>query len=377
MRRRNFLPFLLILFAGIVLTEAFSEEKRYYRSNEFGMKLEPIGWYRSDDYRFVLIESKKIENGAAKIEIKLLDDGKEVKEWVRTLDKSGTVKREKYLEKGIIVRETLFLSDGRISEERDYVDGKPDIRILFTYYGRRLRKKMYYDSKGNHLYDDIFSLNDNGSLRYVVRKDEREVKASSMYVQSTDGITDDVQYYQGTKVVSHYDRTGRLLRKDRFKGGKIVESNTYVYNAETGRISSEKILHYDEGTTEEKEFNKDGQLISRVVLQKEIEIIRESITWENGLMAGKVVHSKENGIEEYKYFYDSKGKLERENYYHRGKLEKSTRYTGENERVESLYRKGEIFMKVYYRGEERVKEEVISGGKVIRERILKRGEEKR
>jgi hypothetical protein len=64
------------------------------------------------------------------------------------------------------------------------------------------------------------------------------------------------------------------------------------------------------------------------------------------------------------------GTLEREEHFARGVRVKTVIHTGPGERVEELYADGELFLRVHYRGDVRVREEVILDGVVVRERTF-------
>ena len=69
--------------------------------------------------------------------------------------------------------------------------------------------------------------------------------------------------------------------------------------------------------------------------------------------------------------YSPENTLRREEYRIRGALERITTYStdgGESSRIEELYREGQVFMRIYFEAEEKVKEEFLRGGEVVRER---------
>jgi len=74
------------------------------------------------------------------------------------------------------------------------------------------------------------------------------------------------------------------------------------------------------------------------------------------------------GLETWKYTLGKEGNIAREEYYRRGSLEKVTLYGEGKLRTEELYKEGELFLKAYFDGDTRLREEVYSGGKVTEER---------
>ena len=77
------------------------------------------------------------------------------------------------------------------------------------------------------------------------------------------------------------------------------------------------------------------------------------------------------GIENLLFEYAPEDDLIREEYRIRGSLERITHYYPEGQdysRIEELYRKEEVFMKIYFRAGEKVKEEFLKDGQVMRVR---------
>ena len=74
------------------------------------------------------------------------------------------------------------------------------------------------------------------------------------------------------------------------------------------------------------------------------------------------------GMELWKYSLDGKGKVTREEYFLLGSLQKVTVHGEGKLRTEEIYKDEELYLKVYFDGDTRIKEEVYSGGKLLRER---------
>jgi hypothetical protein len=75
-----------------------------------------------------------------------------------------------------------------------------------------------------------------------------------------------------------------------------------------------------------------------------------------------------DGLEAWKYALRADGSVSRVEYSRRGSLEKVTIYGDAGARTEELYTGGEMFLRVFYSGDQRVREEVWSGGSLVRTR---------
>ena len=80
------------------------------------------------------------------------------------------------------------------------------------------------------------------------------------------------------------------------------------------------------------------------------------------------IYTEAAGKGEKRYEYDEEGGVSRESFYRRGRLEKVRIYTGENAWHEEILKNGVLALRVYYTGGEKVREEFIRAGQVVRER---------
>jgi len=98
--------------------------------------------------------------------------------------------------------------------------------------------------------------------------------------------------------------------------------------------------------------------------------VTERIQWTRD-DAGRVLvkhRTGTGGTEEVRTTWAADGTLEREEHFFRGARVKNVIRPAGDERIEELFEEGELFLRVYYRGDTRVREEVILDGVVVRER---------
>ncbi len=101
-------------------------------------------------------------------------------------------------------------------------------------------------------------------------------------------------------------------------------------------------------------------------------IVTERAGWSRD-EAGRVLvvrRTGTGGTTEVRTTWAADGTLEREEHFLRGSRVKNVIHTAANERVEELFEDGEMFLRVQYRGDTRVREEVILDGAVVRERTF-------
>ena len=152
------------------------------------------------------------------------------------------------------------------------------------------------------------------------------------------------------------------LKRDRDaleqKRQELAKSASRLEEPELQRVTRRS---YDgEGRIIEIEVKQQGQTV------EQIHHLRD----EEGRIL-ETIKRGARGMEHWLFIYDSEGGLLREEYSLRGSLERVTLYGEEGEaatRVEELYRQGRLFMRIHYRDGEKVREEFLRDGQVVRAR---------
>ena len=98
--------------------------------------------------------------------------------------------------------------------------------------------------------------------------------------------------------------------------------------------------------------------------------VKESVGYERDAKGNVSTKTRKSdaGSESWKYSYSDSGDLSREEYSLRGILVKVIVHGEGKLRTEELYKDRELFMKVYYDADTRLREEVYSNGILQRER---------
>ena len=82
----------------------------------------------------------------------------------------------------------------------------------------------------------------------------------------------------------------------------------------------------------------------------------------------------DNGLEIWDYSYNKEGRLDKESYHRKGALVRISFFPNERKRVDELYRADEIFLRVTWFDNVKIREEVINNGKIIRVRDFSDGD---
>ncbi|MBA7553930.1 hypothetical protein ES705_46534 [subsurface metagenome] len=355
----------------ILLTMTAPAEERFFRSNQIGMALQEIAWYRRDEHLYILEVKKEEVNEGFKEIRRLVHSGEEVKRWELLLDVQGRVREERSYEKERLSDFRLMDELGRMILEEKYDHAKVKSRVLFYYSSAGLSRVEYFDEEGNLLYEDRYRLGAFGELLEVKRV-EPEIPAVlfSLTLVQAQGLTYEERLKDRERsYISRYNSDGELFSYEVWKDGDL-EKSLYVidnehYSEEIDYLNNRKYLrHYDDSgrlVLEEAEYY--GEIVERVEL-----------FWDEEDRMLRKIRRGNIGIEEWNYRYNSSGKLQDEDYLLRGSLVRRVEYPDEERRLEELFRDDELFMKIYYTSGIKEKEQVLREGKVIRERLYGGGE---
>jgi hypothetical protein len=335
---------------------------RYYTSNDSGMALEEIGWYRREEFPYLLVVQKE-DQGEKRT---LLHRGEEIRRW-----EIGPLEERVY-DGGVIQERLLYDQTGRLTEEQFFQDGEPSRRKVFHYRGTILALTETFDSKGELLFRDVYYLSPKGELRRVSREERERQTTQELALSGGGGNLAEERYGNARdRKVNRFDPEGRLIVWERWSQGELIERERFEYRGDGGALVSSRLERLQLQRTIRRSYDEQGRLIRSVVEQEGEEIEQ---TFHLRDEKGRIVETTKRssrGLEHWLFDYGPEDTLRREEYRIRGALERITTYTtdsGESSRIEELYREGQIFMRIYFGAEEKVKEEFLRDGEVIRER---------
>jgi antitoxin component YwqK of YwqJK toxin-antitoxin module len=353
---------LLFLLAAAPLLVAAST----FRSNDFGMQLEPVQPWQRDSLTWVL-EVQEKPNGEVR---RLLRDGKEVRRWETSFAADGR-REEREVADGKLAARRLYSSNGSLLEEDQYRKGKLAQKSLFTYASSRVARVRVLSADGTLLYNKDYFYTSRGSLREVREtggKEGAELSRDSAFVAGSSGPSEEWNRNGEDLFISRFDGRGRTIEREHRTDKELVSREDFTYQKDSDNLLSSVEKLPGEGKVVTRAYDSGGRLRTESVtaggkVVQEISYVRDS----KGRVLRKLQRDAE-GLAEWRYTLDQAGKTTEEEYYRRGALEKETLYTGDDTRTEQLYQAGSLFMKVYYAGDRRVREEVYVDGKVVRER---------
>ncbi len=355
------------LIIAILLVNAFPilAASQIYRSNEFGMQLEPIASWRRNELRFVLEVAPKAGGEVRR----LFQDGKEARRWDVSSIADGR-KEERESAGGALVARRVYGSNGDLLEEDQYGKGKLTQKSLYTYASSRVARVRVLGADGALQHAEEYFYTSRGSLREVRQTGGKEGTRISSFVAGRSGPSQEWNQDGEDTFIARYDDRGRTLEREHRIGKGLVSREDFVYREDTDKLLSGVEKRPGEDKVITRGYDTAGRLQTEATSSagKTIETI-EYTRDEKGRVTRKQVRNQA-GLEQWRYTLDDAGKVVREEFFRRGSLEKITMYGANDTRTEELYQAGALFLKIYYEGDRRAREEVYSDGKVVRERTF-------
>jgi antitoxin component YwqK of YwqJK toxin-antitoxin module len=354
---------LLLALLFLPVLPVFAQEL-LYRSNSFGMLLERIEPYLRDQSDWIV----GIRKAGARETRRLYSRGKEVRRWEVSWSTDGTQKIEREFAHNAMVARRLFDASGDLLQEEEYAAGAVTQKSVFTYRGDRLVRMRVLKGDGTLLYAEQYVYAINGVLREVRRTESGDGVRLSLYVFGPTGLSEERNTGRDVLLIARYDTRGRVTNREQRRGDQTLSREDFTYRADGDHLLSSVERLPAQDVLIERAYDEEGRLSSET--SRTAGTVREEIAYERdkqGRLIGKTRRSPA-GLETWKYTLDSDGKTTREEYYRRGLLERITDFGEGKLRTEELYREDGLFLKVYYDGDQRLREEVYEGGKLLRER---------
>ena len=377
---------LLLLFLGLPL---FGSAETWYVSNRLGMKLEIIPRFRADEFDYVLRETGE---GAGRV-LTLLKTAssdtlrepgneppgsplegvppgaEEVSRWERGKAAGGALE-ERVFERGTHVSTGTYRSDGRLLRETLYREGVATEELVYRYSGGLLRGVESRAPDGELLWSTVYDVSPAGLLRGTTRTGT-EPEAAAFGFSGRRLQEENLESAEHT-VVLRYDASGRRVVWEVFGKASLLRATYSTYDPQSGGLAREEDRQ-GAGERTERTFDAGGHVVS------------ESISLGDRLIAslehrydaeGRRVRTERRGaegIELTTFGYGGDGALAWEEHRVRGTLRNRIVYTSATSRYEEIVQSDRLSLRVTYEGEEKVREEVLRDGKVLRSRALGEG----
>jgi YD repeat-containing protein len=325
------------------------------------MLLERIAPYRRDETEWVLSVQR---TGGAEVRI-LFDNGKETRRWETAPNGAQMVERE--LSAGALGARRVYDASGRLLQEEQYTNGKLSGTTLYTWSGARLTRARTLDAAGAVLFSDDYVYASSGSLRAVRRTGQGAAQQSSV-TSGAGGIFEERTGSADTLLLVRYDAKGRVASRESRSGGTTVSREDFTYKGDTTALASSAERRPGDGTVIERRYDDAGRLQAETTTTSSGAQTVDSWARDSAGHVTSRTRRSPAGLEGWTYHLRDDGSVAREEYSLRGSLQKVTIYGDGKTRTEELYRDGELFLRSFFDGDTRLKEEVWSNGTLLRTR---------
>jgi YD repeat-containing protein len=327
------------------------------------MQLEPIPSWRRGELRWVLEVTEKAGGEVRR----LLRDGKVERVW-ETFRSAGGRTEEREFADGVLAARRLYLPDGNLLEEDLYSKGKLSQEFLFAYASSRLAHVRVLAADGSLKYNKDYFYTSQGSLREVRQSGGKEDARDSSFIAGRTGPSEEWNRNGDDLFVSRFDNKGRTIEREHHEGKDLFSQEEFVYRTDSDNLLSSVEKRPKDQQVVTRTYDAGGRLQTETMsvggkVATETSYARD----EKGRVTRKLKRDA-SGLEEWRYAFDQEGRTIREDYLRRGSLEKTTLYGQDDTRTEELFQDGSLFMKVYFQGDRRTKEEVYADDTLIKVR---------
>jgi hypothetical protein len=339
----------------------------YYRSDAHGTRLARLDAGPAAHAGYTLAVDTPDEALAAGLlaRRRLFSAGAVVTEWRRAADGDGSVERE--VQAGRVVAERRYDSGGRLLAE-SFFDPAGELlrRAELTYQDGALRRIHHYDAAGEVTATEEYEVTRGGRLRGFSFTPAGAADSAIVHFLFHRGELLEERRREGDAEVILRFRDGEQLADEQWRGEQLVTeasggarvdvagaTRTETTLDDAGRVVSERKYDIADGDgapgrlREERHYRyrDDGSVLS-------LQVVGPS------------------GRETTDYEFGDDGRLLREKVRRRGRLVQMIAYPAPGERVEEVYGAGGTVLRVIWRDDKPIREELLSDGEVVRTRDL-------
>ena len=375
----------------------------YFHSDAHGTVLEKIIGYSTGVNEFVLAidsENESLEQGLLERRVLLRWDVVD-KEWHRIKIGQQIIERE--FKEDVLRFERIISPEGKVQEENEFDYLNNQIQRKLFYYNKDLLTQLdVYDSTGLQVKKALYFYTPAGRLRkHFVRNytnslqpTEEWTNQETAFVFQKGRLIEERQLNGPQERILRYNGEGILYSEEEwFKGNKTLQ-RFYIIENNTN-ISGQILIDYLENVIEEIIYDNRGRqstITVSVLSDVEISLFKSlPLSWKIGNYNSQNIIEEKSysynddntvssfqiisnaGLEVWEYDYNEEGRLDKESYQRRGTLVRVSFFPNERKRVDELYRADEIFLRVTWFDDVKVREEVIKNGKIIKVREFSDG----
>jgi YD repeat-containing protein len=345
----------------------------FYRSNAVGIRGERLDGFPDPQ----AADSQDSDGPAYVLEVSFVD-GTEIRRLFRDeeeiqrveVTRDGSTTTEAVFRDDLLESRTVSRDNGVLLGETRYSGGVLTERWEFHYEGAMLTSREAFDPADELLYRESYSYWRDGTLRSIVKEDRSEVRTEYRY---QDGRLEEEWVSRPDEAERfEFDTAGRLVIRELFSENELTEQEVRLYwGSDSASLLKQVVVSAgDEGTT--RGYDERGRLTSERI-EESGRFVREltRVFGEDRLVLE--IETDNAGESRWEYQYTDNGARESVTFRENGELVEVSHLVLDPQeepadRMTELFNRGQPVLRVYYDGQQRLREEVIRDGVVIRTR---------
>ena len=347
----------------------------YYRSDAHGTRLARLDGDPAShpDYALAVDAADEAQAAGLAARRRLLRAGTVVTEWRRSADGDGSVERE--LQAGQVVAERRYDAAGRLLEESHFAAAGDLLRrAVLIYRGATLRRIQRYDGGGELTATEDYELTSSGRLRGF-----SHTPADPSGTADTAGTAVVHFLFHHGELVEERRRAGQAEVILRFRGGEQLAAEQWRDEQLVTERSAGARIDHPRGTRTETTVDGAGRVETERVYdiaagEDAARLLEErSYRYRDDGAVRSLQVIGQSGRETVDYEFGDHGRLLREQVRRRGRLVREVSYPSPGERVEEVHGADNTVLRVIWRDDQPIREELVSDGEVVRSRDLAPG----
>lgn len=351
-------------FVLVVLLPAAAAAQQWYRSNPAGIAAERIAPGEGVRHPWTL----SVQREGGRVERRLWNNGELVETVVQRLGNGGRPLSEERIVDGVVRSRIVFSPGGLIAEEERFSnEGDLIERFSYRYQGDRLMEKHASDESGP-LWVDVYRYTPDGMLREV-RRDYPDQPARASRFRFVAGRLVEEEHYAGERVDRiRYDRLGRVEREEQEEGGAVVLTTRFTFANEDSNPDGAVVHNLRSGETATRRLDALGRTVSEIRTDgagRELGRIEREFG-SHGVAVERRDTPGRREVREFQYREDGSLALLEERINNR--LQLRVIHPAPGDRIEERFRDGRLVLRLVFRGDRIISQEVIRDGDVLRTR---------
>lgn len=340
-----------ICFLFFLLPVSLYSQVAYYRADKSGAVFNQIGVSRLDEFKYVL-SVEELDNAIIR---RLFENQKEIRRWERTYENRKS--SPGYYQESEFVGDKKLLTSYfvrfRLDKEEIYFENKLSEIRVYQYSGDGLSSTTVKSSDENTLYTTTYTRGSHGRLLRATNSHTSGETTYSVYGFREFDLRNQIHTYSGYSFQYNYFK-GKLVSTEEWQGDNLVyrkiERNENYESIEEDFLNEKTVV---------RTFDKDERIIKEVTQIGSAKIIVDYLYDAENRVSQKFI-SSDARRERVTYTYGAEDQVTESLIYVNDQLTRKLIYEDSlQDYTEIVYRQGKPFMRILFRDNIEVENELL------------------